>query len=410
MALRTIFFLALKDIARDRRIVLLVISLLAFSYINLTFFPAFLNGLSDTFQSEIINTGTSHIIIQPSVESGKTYLNFESSTRKKIDLIPGVVKSSGTVSLAGTVSFQGREMGSRIEAITPSDDMEVTTIHQKVVKGEYLEDSDTDDIVIGNIIAGKKIEDTIGKETSFGRVVEGLGGVEIGQKVKIRFPNGVEKEYKVKGIVSSEGFGFVSQTIYMNKKEVQKILGLEGKASSIRVRLDDRNRADYYKNLILELGIADADIRTWEEASAFTEGINQTFGVVILVTTIVGVIIVMSTIGIVVFINTSRKKRIIGVLKAIGMQKNQIMQVFLFESLIFGIAGAVIGLVIVYSFIFYLNANPLHLAIGNLRPLLLPETAVSSLLVLIVSSVVAGYIPARMASRQDILENIRVVE
>ncbi|MBI2578962.1 MAG: ABC transporter permease [Candidatus Aenigmarchaeota archaeon] len=408
--MRTIFFLALKDIARDRRIVLLVISLLAFSYINLTFFPAFLNGLSDTFQSEIINTGTSHIIIQPSVESGKTYLNFESSTRKKIDLIPGVVKSSGTVSLAGTVSFQGREMGSRIEAITPSDDMEVTTIHQKVVKGEYLEDSDTDDIVIGNIIAGKKIEDTIGKETSFGRVVEGLGGVEIGQKVKIRFPNGVEKEYKVKGIVSSEGFGFVSQTIYMNKKEVQKILGLEGKASSIRVRLDDRNRADYYKNLILELGIADADIRTWEEASAFTEGINQTFGVVILVTTIVGVIIVMSTIGIVVFINTSRKKRIIGVLKAIGMQKNQIMQVFLFESLIFGIAGAVIGLVIVYSFIFYLNANPLHLAIGNLRPLLLPETAVSSLLVLIVSSVVAGYIPARMASRQDILENIRVVE
>ena len=174
--------------------------------------------------------------------------------------------------------------------------------------------------------------------------------------------------------------------------------------------MNDKNAAPRYKNLILELGIPSADIMTWKEASTFVEGINQTFSVVILVTTIVGIIIVMATIGIVVFINTSRKKRIIGVLRAIGMQKRDIMLVFLFESLIFGIVGTLIGVAIVYSALFYFSSNPIPLPIGTLVPSLPAETAVNAVIILIASSVVAGYVPARMASRQDILETIRLVE
>lgn len=407
--MRVTLFLAYKDMIRDRKIVFLVVSLLAFSYVNLTFFPAFLNGLSNTFQNEIIDTGTSHIIIQPSIESSQPYLNFESSIRKKIDLIPGVVGSSSHIALSGTIFFEGKQFGARIEALTPSEDKDVTTIHQKVLKGDFLSDDD-DEIILGEMIAGRKIEDVIGQERGFGRVTEGLGGVDIGERVRIRFSNGLEKEYKVKGIVGSEGFGIVSQSVYMSRKEAERVLGIQDKASSVLVRLNNRNDANYYKNLILELGIVNAEVKTWAESSAFAEGINETFGIVILVTTFVAVIVVISTIGIVVFINTSRKKRIIGVLKSIGMQKNQIMMVFLLESVIFGVIGTLIGVALVYSSVFYLNANPIELPIGLLRPALFPETAINAVLILIISSVIAGYIPARMASRQEVLETIKVVE
>ncbi|MBI4018308.1 MAG: ABC transporter permease [Candidatus Aenigmarchaeota archaeon] len=408
--MRTTLFLAYKDMVRDRKIVLLVISLLAFSYINLTFFPAFLNGLSNTFQDEVINTGTSHIIIQPGIDSGQTYINSESSIRKKIDLIPGVVGSSGTINFAGTASARGKQASARVEAITPSEDDEVTTIREKVVKGEYLSDGDTNEVLVGEIIAGRKIEELIGRETSFGLSVEGLGGIEPGDRITLSFPNGAKKEYRVKGIVSSQGFGFVSQTIYMSKKEANRVLGLNDQASQIRVRLNNKNDAARYKNLILELGVPSVEIMTWQEASSFVEGINQTFNVVILVTTLVGIIIVISTIGIVVFINTSRKRRIIGVLKAIGMKNNDIMYVFLLESLIFGIAGIILGNIIVYSSLLYFSSNPIPLPIGTLRPALPVETAVNSVIILFMSSMAAGYVPARMASRQDILETIRVVE
>lgn len=408
--MKIIAFLARKDLARDRKIVLLVIFLLAFSYINLTFFPAFLNGLSDTFQSEIINTGTSHIIIQPSHESNSPYLGFESSTRKKIDLIPGVAGSSAQISTSGTLFFEGREMGARIIALTPSEDSSVTIISEKVLKGDFLSDTDNNAVLLGELIAGRRIEDTIGRGTTFGRSFEGLGGVEAGQKVRIRFPNGVEKEYKVKGIVGSQGFNVVSQSVYMTKQEAEEVLGIQDKASSILVRLNNKDEAENYKKLILGLGIPNVNVQTWAEASTFAEGLNQTFGIVILVTTLVAVIIVMSTISIVIFINTARKKRIIGVLKAIGMQKDQIMLVFLFESFLFGVISTIIGMAIVYLSVFYLNANPIQLPVGDLKPSLSPATAVTAAIILIVSSLIAGYLPARMAAKQEILENIRVVE
>jgi len=407
--MKIIPFLALKDIARDRKIALLVILLLAFSYINLTFFSAFLNGLSDTLQNEIVDTGTSHIIIQPRAESNQLYLDFESSTRKKIDLIPGVVGSSAHLSLSATIFFKGRQMGVRIDALTPSEDKYVTTIQDKVLKGDFLSDTSTDEIILGELIAGRKIEDLIGKP-SFGAFTEGLGGVNTGEKVKVRFSNGIEKEYRVKGIVGSPGFSFVSQTVYITKNEAENVLGIEDKASSILVRLNNKNDADKYKNLILDLGLVNADIQTWAEASTFAAGINQTFGIVILVTTMVGIIIVMATIGIVIFINTSRKRRIIGVLKAIGMQKDDIMLIFLFESLIFGAIGTLIGVAIVYSTIFFFNVNPIVLPLGVLKPVLYTDMALNAIIIMIVSSLIAGYLPARMASKHEIIENIRVVE
>ncbi|MBI3190875.1 ABC transporter permease [archaeon] len=407
--MRTILFLAFRDMVRDKKIVTLVVFLLAFSYINLTFFPAFLNGLSDTFQNSVIDTGTSHIIIQPESESG-SYLNFESSTRKKIDLIPGVVGASSHISSGATIYFKGRQISALLTGLVPSDDYSVTTIHSSVTKGEFLSDSDDNYIVLGNFIAGQKIEDTIGKDSGFGQVIDGLGGVDVGEKVTVKFSNSVEKEYRVKGIAESTGFSYVAQSVYITKKEADSILGTNDKASSILVKLNNKEDADRYKKLILELGIPNAKVLTWEEATTFTKNINQTFSIVILVTTIVGVIIVMSTIGIVIFINTSRKKRIIGVLKAIGMQQSQIKMIYLFESVLFGIIGTLIGIIIVYASIFYFAANPISVGLGYLQPILPVQTAISAVIIMIMAAVIAGYLPARMASKQDILENIKTVE
>lgn len=407
--MRTIFFLAFRDMVRDKKIVTLVVFLLAFSYINLTFFPAFLNGLSDTFQNSVIDTGTSHIIIQPEAERG-SYLGFESSTRKKIDLIPGVVGTSSHISSGATVYYKDRQISASLTALVPSDDYSVTTIHSSVSKGEFLSDGDDTYIVLGNFIAGQKIEDTIGKDSGFGQVVEGLGGVDVGEKVTVKFENGVEKEYRVKGIAESTGFSYVAQSVYLTKSEVDSVLATNDKASAILVRLNSKSDADYYKKLILEMGIPNARILTWQEATTFTKNINQTFDIVIFVTTIVGIIIVMSTIGIVIFINTSRKKRIIGVLKAIGMQQSQIKEIYLLESVLFGIAGTLIGIAIVYASMLYFAAKPIFVGLGYLQPMLPLQTAINAVVIMLLSAIVAGYMPARMASKQDILENIKTVE
>ncbi len=406
---RVVRFLAYRDLRRDTKIFLLVMFLLTFSYVNLTFFPAFLNGLANTFQDEIVDTGTSHVYLTPRLESGKEYLDFASSTRRKIELVPGVVGVSEHLSSSATISFRDRKASAQVTALTPSRDAAVTTIAAKLQKGEFLSDGDGE-VVLGQMIAGEREEDRLGEELQFGSADQGLGGVQPGDVVAVRFANGVEKSYRVKGIVGTEGFSFVPQTLFMTSEELAEVLGTSDQANAILVRVNNRDQADYYKNLILGLGIPNAEIKTWSEASNFVGGITSTFAVVNLVTTLVGIVIVISTVSIVIFINAARKKRIIGVLKALGMQESVVRDIFLFESVLFGVLGTVLGLAIILLMLWWLALNPIPLPIGLLKPTLAPEVLASSAATLIIVSLLGGFLPARFASRADIIETIKTVE
>lgn len=408
MSLDTISFLAIKDLKRDKKIALLVISLIAFSYINITFFAAFLNGLGNTFQESIIETSTSHILITPSESTGIKYIPYVSSLRKKIELNNKVVATSAHISVPITISFGEKELSVPATAVTPSEESKVTTTFSFVRHGSYLSDTSNDEILLGRFIAGERIEDTIGQER-FGQLVEGLG-VSVGEVVTVRYPNGAEKNYRVRGVLSSEGFSAVSQEVFITTKEAESILGLDDHASSVLVKLEDRQRSDEVKKFILDQGIKNVEVKTWEEASSFVGAINSTFGIVIFATSLVGVMIVLVTIGIVIFINTARKKRIIGVLKAIGMSSRQVMMIFVLQSLLLGTAGMLLGAGTFQAIKYYTNINPIKLPVGDMRLILGYDAAINAALLIIVSALIAGYVPARSASKQKILETIKTVE
>jgi len=406
---RTVTFLAIKDLKRDKKIAALVVFLLAFSYINITFFAAFINGLGNTFQDEIVNTATSHIIITPSQSSSNAqYIPDVSSIRKKVELNPDVVATTVHLNAPLTVSFRDKQVAAVGTGLLASDESQVTTTPAYIIDGSFLTDNSNDEVVLGKFVAGQRIEDTIGQQT-FGELVTGLG-VKVGQVVTIHYSNGITKDYRVRGIVGSNGFSSVSQSVYITKSEAESVLGVSNQASAILVKLNNRDDADAVKNFILQQGVANVDVKTWAEASSFVGAIQSTFSIVTFATSLVGIMIVIVTIGIVIFINTARKKRIIGVLKAIGMEDKQIMLIFLTESFLFGLIGTLLGVAMFEGMSVYFYANPVMLPIGTLIPALAASSAAFSALLIIISSVIAGYVPARMASRQKILETIKTVE
>ena len=404
--LKTVSFLAMKDLKRDRKIAILVICLITFSYLNIAFFSGFITGLGNSFQDSVVNTATSHIIITPS--NNAKYINNVDSLRKKIDLASDVVASSPRLSVPITIIFKDKEYSTSATAVSPSEEASVTTVASYIVDGSFLSDGSDSEIVLGRLIAGQRLEDTIGKQ-QFGQLIEGLG-VRVGDVVTIKYANGVQKQYKVRGIVSSEGFNIVAQSVYITYKEAENNLGLSDQASAVLVKLNDKYKADSVKAFIQDQGVKNVELKTWLEASSFVGAITSTFGVVTLVTTIVGIIVVVATIGIVVFINTARKKRIIGVLKAIGMSSDEIMGIFLFQSIMFGLIGAGLGMTLFGALSYYTGQNPIMLPIGALQLAIPIESMLSIAAVIIVSSLIAGYVPARMASKTKILDNIKTVE
>jgi len=404
--LKTVSFLAMKDLKRDRKIAILVICLITFSYLNIAFFSGFITGLGNSFQDSVVNTATSHIIITPS--NNAKYINNVDSLRKKIDLASAVVASTPRLSVPITIIFKDKEYSTSATAVSPSEEASVTTVASYIVDGSFLSDGSDSEIVLGRLIAGQRLEDTIGKQ-QFGQLIEGLG-VRVGDVVTIKYANGVQKQYKVRGIVSSEGFNIVAQSVYITYNEAENSLGLSDQATAVLVKLNDKYKADSVKAFIQDQGVKNVELKTWLEASSFVGAITSTFGVVTLVTTIVGIIVVVATIGIVVFINTARKKRIIGVLKAIGMSSDEIMGIFLFQSIMFGLIGAGLGMTLFGALSYYTGQNPIMLPIGALQLAIPIESMLSIAAVIIVSSLIAGYVPARMASKTKILDNIKTVE
>ena len=396
----------MKDLKRDRKIAILVICLITFSYLNIAFFSGFITGLGNSFQDSVVNTATSHIIITPS--NNARYMSNVDSLRKKIDLASDVVASSPRLSVPITIIFKDNEYSTSATAVSPSEEASVTTVASYIVDGSFLSDGSDSEIVLGRLIAGQRLEDTIGKQ-QFGQLIEGLG-VRVGDVVTIKYANGVQKQYKVRGIVSSEGFNIVAQSVYITYNEAENSLGLSDQATAVLVKLNDKYKADSVKAFIQDQGVKNVELKTWLEASSFVGAITSTFGVVTLVTTIVGIIVVVATIGIVVFINTARKKRIIGVLKAIGMSSDEIMGIFLFQSIMFGLIGAGLGMTLFGALSYYTGQNPIMLPIGALQLAIPIESMLSIAAVIIVSSLIAGYVPARMASKTKILDNIKTVE
>jgi len=406
--LRTVSFLAVKDLKRDKKIAMLVIFLLAFSYFNITFFAAFINGVGNTFQNEIVNTATSHIYITPSETGNQKYINDLSSLKKKVELNPDVVATAARINVPLTISYKSKQFSLSAVALKPSDEAYVSTILTYILDGSFLTDQSNDEIVLGRFIAGEQLENTIGRQT-FGQLVQGLD-VKVGEVVTVTYPDGTKKDYRVKGIVGSDSMAAVSQEVFITFNEGSRVLGISDQASNFLIKINNKYNADSVKKAIMESGIKNVEIKTWIEASSFVGAINAAFGIVTMVTSFVGVIVVISTIGIVIFINTARKKRIIGVLKAIGMSSYEIMLIFLLESVIFGIVGSLVGVGIFSAMTFYTNSNPIALPIGKLYPSLSNDAIVGAALMIIIISLLAGYLPARQASKQKILETIKTVE
>ncbi len=392
---RAIIFLALKDVFKDKKIFGLVVFILAASYINLIFFSSILNGFTNTFQDQLIDLITSHITLEP--KEGQKYISSVSGIERKVELIPGIIAVAPRLSGGAIASYKTKTINAQVTGITPSKESSVTILADKIILGEFLSDGDTDQIVLGNSL----IE---GATSEMGGNVANLGSVSVGDRVTITYGNGVVRSYRVKGIVKT-GFGFSDIGIYATNKEMESVLGVKDKASSILVKTSDKSATGKFKLLIIEQNI-DAIPKTWQENAGFIEQINSSFSMIISVTSVVSLLTAAMTIGIIIYINAIHKKRVIGILKAIGAKNSAILKMFLLESVIFGLFGITFGAILGNLMIQYFSANPLDLPFGLVRPDLKTGEAVNAAVSLMIAVLIAGFYPAYAAAKTNIVKAI----
>ena len=130
-------------------------------------------------------------------------------------------------------------------------------------------------------------------------------------------------------------------------------------------------------------------------------GVIDTISIVLIAFAAISLVVSSIMISIITYISVLERTKEIGVLRALGARKKDISRVFNSENLIIGFAAGLVGIIVSILLII-----PINIIIENLADM--PNVAKLSILhisalilISIILAYIAGYIPARMASKKD---------
>ena len=121
----------------------------------------------------------------------------------------------------------------------------------------------------------------------------------------------------------------------------------------------------------------------------------------------IGLVVASITIFIVIFINAITRRKFIGILKGIGISGKTIETSYIFQSFFYAVCGSAIGLVVLYGFLQpFIAAHPIDFPFSD-GILVAPFSGtLTRVLILVFTTIIAGYIPARMIVRKNTLDSI----
>ena len=403
------WFLAKRDIKRANIwTTMLIVSVMIFTFLNLVVVSGILVGLIQGSEDAYKKYMIGDVVISSFLN--RAYIDQTQEVSKIVETVPGykhhVVRYSGSSRVEANYrqTIKPGEIrdgaGGALIGIDPIEEEKFSGLSKFVIKGSYLESTDQDSILIGSSLL---YEYTPIEAPGF----QTLKNVDIGSRVKITVGNAA-KEYYVKGIVTSK-VDFDSAVIMVDS-EVRKLTGrTDLNASTIAIQLQDGVDPVAAKNFLMESGVDEyGRIQTASEAfPKFLQDIKNTFSILGTAISSIGLIVASITIFIVIFVNAITRRRYIGILKGIGINRKAILYSYMYQAFIYAVLGVAVGLVLVFALIKpYFTANPINFPFSDG---ILVATLSGTLLrggILLITTVIAGYIPARIVVKQNTLSAI----
>ncbi len=401
MNIKTAFFLAFKSIKRGNKgTLLMTILIMTLAYVNLVFISSIFGGIVEAINEQSIDYQYSNIVIEPAPDD--RYINNKEALAA-IDDIPGIIGSSAHYRDNPIIEYDKGRNGKDVKtgrwvlkSIDPKAEKSVTKIHEAIIAGSYLEESDKNKILIGKEVAG-----------GHGGDLDYLSlGVELGDEVYVSFSNGIRRPYEVKGIFSTKSTA-IDQTVFITKKEMESVLRISNQASEVLVKIEDKGSEDIYIEEIRNLGFKNEDIKKWSELMGFTSGASASFDMISIILGAIGTFVAGITIFIIIFVSVVNKRKQIGILKAIGMTSGTIVLHFVIQALFYGALGIIIGASLILFVIRpYFISNPLDFPVGWVSLKVTFDILKVSNLSLMAAALIGGFFPAYRGAKESILKSI----
>ena len=286
--------------------------------------------------------------------------------------------------------------------IDPVAEAKVTNLPKFVVEGEWLTPYDYDQVVLGAYLLKKYMP------VESPGFVTLSGDIKPGTRVRISLGD-VQREVTVKGIVSSK-IDEVNMRIFMIDSQLRSLIGRNDfNVDEISIKLKPGVDPVAVRDSLINNGVSGvAKVQTFEDAEPkFIKDMIVTFAILGNIFSSLGLVVAAITIFIVIFINAITRRKFIGILKGIGISGEAIELSYVFQSFFYAIMGSIIGLSLVYGLIQpYLAANPINFPFSDGILVAPISSSLLRLSLLVLATIIAGYIPARMIVKKNTLDSI----
>ncbi|MBP6974633.1 MAG: FtsX-like permease family protein [Candidatus Pacebacteria bacterium] len=410
---RVAFFLAYRQIKRASLwTTLLIIAVMTLTFLNLVVVNGVLVGLIQSSVEAQRERGTGDVLVSRLQQ--KNQVERSQEILSVLNSLSDVTVASPRYTASGNLNADYRRklrqdetpnaVGASFVGVDPIIEDKVTGISKYIVEGAYLQDNDVDGIIVGaNFLYKYTPIETAGFQT--------LKDISIGQKLKLTI-NGNSKEVIVRGVIKSK-VDDNDFRVFMLGTELRKLIGrTDVNVDEIAVKLlpgADEDDAVRIKQLLLNNGFDEsAKIQTFVEAQPkFLKDIAATFGLLGNMIGSIGLAVASITIFIVIFVNAITRRKFIGILKGIGVHPKAIEVSYIMQSIFYAVTGSVIGLALLYGFLVpFIDAHPINFPFSD-GILYAPYFGTFiRVLLLLITTIIAGYIPARMIVKKNTLDAI----
>jgi len=300
-----------------------------------------MNGFEQEVRSRLLGADA-HVRLRKYYVEPITRTDSLIALAKKINHVIGV---SPAIVDKGMISGEDKQFATIIKAIDPKTAGDVTDIKKKVVLGSLdFSEKMINGHKMPGIVLGRYLADAL-RSTHIGDIVTlwtmpKKGGV-FSQPRIMRF--------YVAGLVEMGYYEYDKTLSYISIKEAQQFFNMPGEVSWIEIKLDDYEKAGQVAaELEDELGYPylaetwfqlNRSLYSWMEIEKW-----GSFVILSLIIMVAAFNIISSLIMVVM-----EKTREIGILKSMGASSKSIMKIFMYEGLLVGVIGTILGCIIGYS-------------------------------------------------------------
>jgi len=399
-----LFKMAFRDLGRNKRRSFFSALAVGIGLALLILMASVVNGEVGGAIEQAIRLQSGHIQLRmPSYDENRSSLKWDDlianpdQIANQVATLSQVEAATPRLFASGFISTGTESTGVSVYGIDPLSAAN-DPYREGIISGSYLTADDREGVLIGQPIAVKlhlKAGDSIDLSVNTSN-----GTVE-------------EQTFTVRGIYSTNTYGFDSTTIFLPLAKAQAITQTENHASTVFILLKDTSYTD---SVMKALNVSGLKSQTWVDLNPLMvqwESLaNSYIGIFYLIVLAITASVIINTL----IMSVYERTREIGILSAIGMRGSRIMGLFLAESSLLAIGGVIIGVLLGVLGVYLFDIKGFYVGNMGITGIMLTNTifakftwndTINLTIASFIVTMLAGLYPAIMASRMQPVEALR---